>query len=115
MSGLGHEAVAVVNLRSIVIETTTDAILAVEEHRRQRCDPQLADGAARIQRAMHLNLGGGAGTDLKLVRARHALAIEQCEQRQGAIVRPRSQQPEIRECWKLFAARQAGVYREASR
>src|SRR4029077_17460478 len=74
VSRFAHEAVAVVDLRTKVIEMPPGAILTVEVHGGERRHTELGDAAARVEIAVHLDLRDLARPDLELIRPCHAFA-----------------------------------------
>ena len=76
VTGFRHEADAVVNLRTVVVKASRGALLAVEKHGREWGHAELADGATQVELAMHFDLSDGTGSNLELIRAGHALAVE---------------------------------------
>ncbi len=102
-TGLRHQAITVVHFGPEVVEVTTArAVLAVQEHRRERRNSDFLDGAPRIQFGADLNLRGGAGSQFELIRTGHAGAVEDGVDRQGALLGFGAHQPEVGEVGKLF-------------
>ncbi len=115
MTGLRHETVAVVNLRTVIVKAPSGALLAVEKHGSERRHPQLAYSAARIKVAMHFDLSDGAGSNLELIRARDAFAVEKRINREQPVGCLRSHQPEIGESRKFLPAGRCGIDRQPTR
>src|SRR5215469_5418821 len=93
----------------------TGTVLAVEKHRGERCNAELANVMPRKELAVNFHLRDVARTDLELIGARHALAVEQRVEGDCAIARLRPHQPEVSEARELLAALRRGIDRQSPR
>ena len=112
VTGLRHETVAVVNLRTEIVKAPSGAVLAVEKHGGERRHAQLPYTVARVKVAMHFNLSDGTGSNLELIRASHALAVEERINREHALGWLRPHQPEIGVGGEFLSAGRSGIDRQ---
>ncbi len=112
---LGHQAIAVVDFRPVVVEAMTAGVLSIQIHRGQRRDAKRGDLPARIEFGRHLHLGRRARPHVELVRARDSRTVQKGVERHGARGRIGLYEPEIREIWEFLAGRRARVDSQAAR